>query len=51
MQAKTEAMLSENERLKALLAEEERKKSELQAQLEIAKSKYSLALIANITFC
>ena len=42
MQAKTGAMMSENERFKARLVEEEKKNDELRAQLEVAKSKCRL---------
>ena len=44
MQAKTGALQSENERLKARLAEEKWKTGELQSKLEAAKSKHCLAL-------
>ena len=44
MQAKTGALQTENERLKARLAEEKWKTGELQAKIEAAKSKYCLTL-------
>ena len=44
MQAKTGALQTEDERLKARLAEEKWKTGELQSKLEAAKSKYCLTL-------